>query len=47
MERFRRTEQALQTIDRAIAALIDQSGHDRALTEQLLRIRNTADALGE
>ncbi len=47
MARFRKTEQTLGTIDRAIAALIDQRHSDPALREQLLQIRNSADALGE
>lgn len=47
MERFRKTEQALRHIDRALTQLIEQSGEDTALAVQLRRIKNTADALGE
>jgi len=35
MERFRKTEQALRNIDRALTQLIEQSGEDTALAVQL------------
>ncbi len=47
LARFQRTEQALSRIDRALGQLLEESRENAELTEQLKRIKNTADALGE
>ncbi len=47
LARFRKTEQTLSRIDAALGQLMEESGDNEALREQLRRIKNTADALGE
>ncbi len=47
MLRFHKTEQALNKIDSALDELIEKYREDTALATQLIKIKNTADALGE
>lgn len=47
LERFQTTESALRKIDQAIDALIDEIGADSEFSKRLLKIKNTADTLGE
>ena len=47
LERFQKTEHALKKIDQAIDALIEEIGVDSEISERLLKIKNTADTLGE
>jgi uncharacterized protein len=47
MLRFKKTELALEKIDSALDALLEKYSKDSTLTAQLIKIKNTADALGE
>jgi len=47
MSCFKKTEQTLKIIDKALSELIENNNENTVLSAQLMQIKNNADALGE